>query len=397
MGWRDALRPGRFRDAPFFCAGARGDLGRRVALHEYPLRDLPYAEDLGRRARQWQMELYVVGPDYMAARDKLVAALEQPGPGTLVHPYLGSLRVVVSQASGPEESSEAGGMARFSVTFVEAGELRQPAAVSATSDKVRARAATAAAEAKADFGRRFSVAGWPAHVSDAAQGLVAKGIDGIRSASGLVPAVPDKATSLSRSLDQASSGLAGLLRQPTQLAGQVQGLISGLAGLYQRPAAAYAALKTLWDFGADEPAVTGTTPSRRAMAANQAATVDLVRRSAVIEAAQTTADMEWTTRAEASATQIQVLEAIDEISESAPDALYEALVALRAAVAADIATRGADLARLAAYTPGQTEPALVVAYRVYGDAAREADVVARNRVRHPGFVEPRRLEVLVDA
>jgi len=31
-------------------------------------------------------------------------------------------------------------------------------------------------------------------------------------------------------------------------------------------------------------------------------------------------------------------------------------------------------------------PAIVLAYRLYGDAERADEIVARNRVRHPGFV-----------
>ncbi|PTS90230.1 hypothetical protein DBR17_01670, partial [Sphingomonas sp. HMWF008] len=42
------------------------------------------------------------------------------------------------------------------------------------------------------------------------------------------------------------------------------------------------------------------------------------------------------------------------------------------------------------YTPATTEPALVIAARLYADPAqaeiRAAEIVARNRVVHPGFV-----------
>ena len=41
-----------------------------------------------------------------------------------------------------------------------------------------------------------------------------------------------------------------------------------------------------------------------------------------------------------------------------------------------------------------TRPALVLAYQVNGDVEAEADLVARNQVRHPGFVPAGRVEVL---
>jgi prophage DNA circulation protein len=53
----------------------------------------------------------------------------------------------------------------------------------------------------------------------------------------------------------------------------------------------------------------------------------------------------------------------------------------------DITTRGADLSRLCEVTAGADIPALVLAQRLYGDAAREDDVLERNpAIRHPGFV-----------
>ena len=133
MSWRDQLRAGSFRGAPFLIEHHAADVGRRIALHQYPLRDLPWAEDLGRRARQFRVECFVLGPDYMPARDALIAALEAPGAGTLVHPYYGSLQVVVAQAASVSESTEEGGVCRFTIPFAEAGKRTEPAASTDTA------------------------------------------------------------------------------------------------------------------------------------------------------------------------------------------------------------------------------------------------------------------------
>jgi prophage DNA circulation protein len=53
------------------------------------------------------------------------------------------------------------------------------------------------------------------------------------------------------------------------------------------------------------------------------------------------------------------------------------------------APTGGTLARLQAYTPAITEPAVVIAQRLYGSAgldSRADELIARNRVKHPGFV-----------
>ena len=43
------LRPASFRGVAFEVGSHSESGGRRVELHEYPLRDAPYAEDLGKK------------------------------------------------------------------------------------------------------------------------------------------------------------------------------------------------------------------------------------------------------------------------------------------------------------------------------------------------------------
>ncbi len=59
--------------------------------------------------------------------------------------------------------------------------------------------------------------------------------------------------------------------------------------------------------------------------------------------------------------------------------------------------RGADLARIVSSTPARTEPALLIAHRLYGDASRADEIIARNKIAHPLFVPGGTpLEVLSD-
>jgi prophage DNA circulation protein len=93
----------------------------------------------------------------------------------------------------------------------------------------------------------------------------------------------------------------------------------------------------------------------------------------------------------------ELADRLDVLMEAAGDPVYKSLADLRAAVVRDLTVRGADLARTARYTPKQTLPALAVAYRIYGDASRDEEIAARNRIRHPGFVPGgETLEVLSD-
>lgn len=82
MAWRDELRPASFRGVSFYVEGGTLTFGRRLAIHEYPQREKPYVEDLGKKARVYRLEAFVLGPDYMKDRDALIDALETPRRAT---------------------------------------------------------------------------------------------------------------------------------------------------------------------------------------------------------------------------------------------------------------------------------------------------------------------------
>lgn len=381
-----------FRGIPFQVRTAGQDAGRRVALHEYPQRDLPYAEDLGRRRREFSLDAYLVGPDYATRRDALIAAIEQPGAGTLIHPYRGGMQAVVT-ACRISESTDAGGMATFSLTFTEAGENLNPAARVDTAGRVVVRAATARAAANAAFAKTFSVAGQPAFVAAAAQGWLDRALADIDGISRFVGGLDlDLLAEFTLDGQRAAAAVSSLLNAPGDLASRIQGRLSAVLALPASPLAALRGLQRLFLFGQDDSAATysapavATTPARQVQAANEAASTALVRQSAIIAAAEAAATVEFTSHPGAAALRETLAAALETEAERADDAVYQAVMDLRAAVVADITTRGADLARIVTLRQSGTLPALVVAHRLYGDATRGDEIAARNRLRHPGFV-----------
>jgi len=131
MSWRENLQQAAFRGAKFHVRSHQYEVGRRNVVHQYPFKDKPYVEDLGLDADGFTIEGYVIastdnGYDYFSARNALISALREEGPGTLVHPYLGERWVsLVGRASIREEFSE-GGIAYFTMTFTDAGLAEHP-------------------------------------------------------------------------------------------------------------------------------------------------------------------------------------------------------------------------------------------------------------------------------
>lgn len=395
MSWRDQWQKGSFRGVEFRFRSASAALGRRNVVHSYPGRDDPYVEDMGRKAREFTIEAFVLGDNYIAWRDRLEAACEQAGSGELVHPTRGRMQVAL-QDCRPSESIEAGGLASYSLTFIEAGSNRFPTVRMDTPSLVSGAADTALGAVRGDFAKRFKVSGFPAFVGTAALANVTAAISAVRGT--ILSYLPDMniLPSFTFELDAMLGAAESLLGTPDDLASRFGTQIGALNGLFS-PSAARPAAASLAGFGTTLLPVPATTPSRVQQGVNQAAVVNLVQRTALVESARAASQVTFASRNEALAVRDQLADAIQAQAETAPDSVYVALTDLRVALVKDIGTRAADLTELVEVTPRATVPAIVLAYRLYGDPARDAEIVSRNRVRHPGFVPGGRVLEVVAA
>lgn len=388
MSWREQLQAASFRGAPFFVDGHEAQLGRRGQVHEFPQRDVPYVEDLGRRARVFTVEAYVLGVGYLQARDRLIQALELQGPGALVHPFFGEMRVSLVDCKLREGSAE-GGMARLTLQFVEAGAARFPSATVSTGSAVVAAADFASAAVQSNFERRHSVAGKPAFVANASGNIFTQALANVQGAVGKVRGAVDQVAKLQAQVDAYRRDLTTLIYAPASaaqaLVGSVRQLVRSVA---TAPRDALSLARTLYRFGALLPAVNANTTSRKAQALNQAELVRLVRVLAAAEGARAATSVVWESFQDAVSARDELVYTLDEamLDADVPDEVYQALRSLSAALVRDVAARGADLARLASWAPVATAPALTLAQQLYADALREPELLLRNGVRHPLFV-----------
>lgn len=399
MSWQDQLQPGSWRGAAFHIDSADQDGGRRTAVHEFAQRDEVFVEDLGLGPDEFRVECFVLGADYMAARDRLIEACKAPGVGTLVHPYRGSLQVSCLSYTC-RESSLSGGMATFSLIFVASGVVSQAAQTEDTPASAKAAAAAASAEGVAGFEAGFSVEGLPGFVAEGAAGQIDALGERLQSGLSRLGGARNALSSVSRRVQSLRGDALSLVRLVPDLGGAVSGLITSFRLLAAAPRSALSELRALIGFAPSaEP--WAPTPARRAQVANGAAIGRLVTLTAAAEAVAATADITFDSYDDAVAVRDDLADRIDAaafaLADAGDDAGYEALTALRLTMVRDVTQRGGSLARLFSYAPVATEPALVTAQRLYGDAARAQEIVDRNRVSHPGFLPAGRpLEVLTD-
>lgn len=396
MSVPDGWQKGSFRGVPFRTEDSETTGGRRGALHEFPQAERPVWEDLGRSARRYSISCHVVAEDgvnYLTAANTLADALDAPGVGTLIHPWLGAMQVAVPQDGwSRSDSTLDGGIARFTIEFVESGLPAPAPAATDTAAQATAAADDVAGAAPGDFASRFSVAGATAFVEDAADRLIKGAAIVTTLRAGMLGGVGPALRAFSQGLDML--GVGGLLRAPLSLGLAVVGLIQTVQTIGGSASARAVAFGVLADWGDDLDPVIGDTPARAVERANQAAIVQLVNLAASAELVRCLATSSFASYDDAVAARDDAADRLDRLALRQADAGDDAGAAhydaLRRAMTADLTARGGTLARLQSYTPATTEPALVIAQRLYGDpasvAARADEIVARNKVRHPGFV-----------
>lgn len=130
MSWKDRLIEASYKNIPFKILSHDYSGGRRTELHQFANREEPYLQDLGSEAGKYSIEAFIIQNkdnefDYFTERDNLIRVLKQKGPGTLIHRYLGIKKVGATDFTLKETNDE-GGIARFTITFVESGKRALP-------------------------------------------------------------------------------------------------------------------------------------------------------------------------------------------------------------------------------------------------------------------------------
>jgi prophage DNA circulation protein len=399
------LRPASFRGVPFQVDISGLETGRRIQVHEYPQRDKPLAQDMGRSTRQLSFDAFVAGADYVEQANALLNAMETAGSGQLIHPWFGTLRV---NALGCQVSFDSGlGVARFQLQFVESGELSFPAASNSTAAVSRIASDNLEISSVNQFADVFEVLGWADYVTSQA----------LTTIGSVLTFLSNPAFALSSALGYGSllgnlTSLTGLIGTPITFAWNFAGLlnISGkaksgeLTGQAQTRQAKDKLLmpmvRGLTRMAADStltpPAVTTSASlTSRQATVNERAIKAQTRQLLLVQAVGLTSYLNCTVYDDIVALRAELGAALDaEMLLAANDDLYLSLSAARAAMWRDLTERSRDSARLVTLTPPEVLPVLTIAYDYYEDALRDEEIIARNFIRHPGFTPVKSLKLL---
>lgn len=396
MTWQAKQGPAKFRGVPFYVDATEQSGGRQTVVHEFPFaKGAPFTEDLGLKPRPFSVEGYVLGDDYESKRDALLTALEAEGSGELVHPYFGTRRVAVVNYR-LRQSRGAGGLAEFTIEFQETtAEPEQPTTTPDSGQAVSVASAAAKTSASTQFSAAYSAFG----------GARASVLGALAAATAAVDSVLD-------AQDLEAQALADLKRQVSNLTTNAAALAVAPAGLLDAQVALFESLSSALVASAVDPvsallkiygfnpgvAPPTTTPNRVLERSSFDALTQLTQRLALIQASEVAVTLRFVSYDDAKRTRVAITDLIDSHVENVTDDTYPDLMALRQALVRALPDDTLDLPRQQTHTPKTGLCSLVLAHTLYGNLDREADLCARNKLRHPAFVTTgAALEVLSDA
>ncbi len=422
----EQLLPASFRGMPFEVTASSIRAGRRTVVHEYPQRDKPYVEDIGRATRQITLEAFVVGDDYIVRAKKLLGAIEQPGAGTLVHPWLGEMRVTLSAVS-ELKFDNALGQASVTFTATEAGELEFPSGDTDFESAVLEAADGLSESALDRFVSSIDLSVASEYVDATLSGDLLD-VLGVVSNSELAK-VFDLADGIA---ELASKGLSLISTDPRVFAETLAGAL-GLSRWATTATAWSGVAKQIGNLVGDDRLASGTkewiaaTSEDRPMPdlvrrakQNRAAVETLTRQVLMSQmtgvAALVGSDKDTTspgvlltdqassdlTRSPAPRSYDDLIEVRDAMMQAldaelfleTDDVVYQAIEEARTAVFEAVTERANTQSRLLTVVPSDVLPALVLAYDWHDDAGRDIEIAARNRIVREGFCPAAQLKVL---
>lgn len=418
MGWRDNLRKASFRGAEFWVDSHDHFGGRRVVTHQYPFRNTPYPEDLGKQAVTYSITAYIAersnNADYMAARDALVGACEQDGPGELVHPFLGTVNVqCISYTQGEEKTR--GGVAFFTLNFVEAGENTFPSGAVNMGARMVSAATSARGISLQNALSKFRIAGQPDFV-----------VGQIRSVFDVLSSVIDRTTSKAISKNESAyiNGAIQVYKSAIEkdstfadnagAIGLIDTLVASVAESFETPHEKYRQFDGTYRRAADDKSnirggpiaaisinvllsivdgmrnitiISGGTPMRDTICASQTAAKELTNELCMIHAARLAPFIDWKTFDDAMDSREKIMRELESLSMTTTnDDVFRELTDMRSIVSECVPSPGSQLPSIVITTTQQTWPGLRFAYDEYDDAYKMDEIITMNSIRHPGFI-----------
>lgn len=224
MSYLDRQRVnGSYKGIEFFCVTHDQSGGRRIQKHQFPNRDKPYPEDLGREGEDISIKIICSGENYDLERNNLIKLFSSEGPGELIVPWLEATFVQHGKYS-VRHSNKDGGYCEFTVNFTEMNNPSFPTSENTLENEINATSLMLLDESIIDFQDGYDTNSITAQVEESFDNLMT-GIQDVYSVTSSAAASIFEASVF---ISQIKSDIRGVLTKPFILADQLSSSIASL-------------------------------------------------------------------------------------------------------------------------------------------------------------------------
>ncbi|WP_419692244.1 DNA circularization protein [Burkholderia gladioli] len=434
--WFSSLKPASYGGVPFGVFEIRNTAGRNQSVHTYPFRDDVWVEDLGLRARSFEVIGFLLENDLVTGkgsvvdqRDALLFVCESPGNSTLIHPTFGKIDDIACLGVETIERLDLGPVFEIRLTLIKSGPRKFPTTQVSSANASADQAANLKEKGLLDYAKEIAtdIRNGAAVVQKAVSTVVGwyqLGVTAVNDVKRVIGAVSTLSGNFGRLFGGGNSGYsssnakaptsttpadllaasaagrtavvsAGAVMQAaaanpsdtSTLGAAVDAFVSAVSASANDPADAVRLVSGLVQYSPSDVVVPGQIGA--SMAVVQVATAALLRRYALAQLAVTLTAYQPSSQQDAATVLSNALDLydseIDVAGDAGDDDTFVALRSLRRAVYADLTARGADLASNAAFTFNASLPSLVLAQRIYDDVTREPQLLQQINPIHPAF------------
>jgi len=414
VNWLKTWRRASFRGAHFWVDRDQVQTGRRLVVHEFPHRNTPYIEDLGRSANRISVTAYIASDNLLREGDRLFKACSQGGAATLQLPEE-RLKAHCESCERAWDKDKQGFLA-FSLQFWREGSGSGPFPAPYLQRLTFSAAAAVTTAVGQYLAATVSTVGRAGFVRDAAADdirNIAAELSAVREALPLdtakepvivraVQDIYDDAETLAAigSVGNAFAADSFVTQQrgdeaTAELAERIAGVVGGMRESASANDVAVA-LAPLTE-PASPDTVVARTLSRRIQVANSTAIALALRLTALAQWAVAVTDIEYRDRRTAIQARADLAERFDAALEALEGptayAAYVALSEVRDNAIQYFTRLLTDLAPVQIFETYASMPSLWWANRLYADASRAEELAARNRALHASFM-PLEIEAL---
>jgi prophage DNA circulation protein len=325
-----------------------------------------------------------LGDNYFKARDALLKALDEEGPGELIHPYLGSKFVQVGEYTLSETVDE-GRIARFTVQFTIAGVAKFPAEnkdpIQGIFDLVNGALDTIEDVVDA----AVDVVSFPARVAESAISNVNDALDRVQDIANRVGDVAESVASVGLAIRNTRAEVSQLLKTPGKLANRFRDAFSLLFDSVSNKKTLARSLSSGTSNLVYPEVIGPDTPTVNRIKGNQLALQNMVVETSVCFQARAAIEGNYISSEEAvDIRDLLNLDIENQLNSVSDDNLFQQLKDIQAEINAGLPPLG--IGELIKFSAKATLPVLVIANKIFGNIDKEAEIIEHNKIKHPGFV-----------